>query len=152
MARFTQTPEYQRRAQRLRRKTEGMPSAERTMMEALAMELGGEEMRKKVRSTQMATEKKRQAKSLELGERGLGLRRKGFEFAKKQILPSTLIGLGEVGLGVYGGIERRKMALESARTTQELSRWLLSQRTPQPFTEPGSARRPVTRQHFRPGF
>lgn len=141
MANFTQSPEYQRRALRTRRKLAGMPAAERTMLDALAMELGGEEMRKKVRSTQMATEKKRQAKSLELGERGLGLKRKKFEFAKKQILPSTLIGLGEVGLGVYGGIEKRKMALESAKTTGELSRLLLSMK--------GQPQEPYMRRYWR---
>lgn len=148
MARFTQTPRYQRGVQRIRRV--GMPSAERTMLNALAMELGGEEMRRKVRSTQLATEKKRQATTLKLGERRLGLKRRGFKFAKKQILPSTLIGLGEVGLGVYGGIQRRRMALESARTTQELSRLLLSRRGQgqQPFVEPDFRRRPFA----EPGF
>lgn len=120
MPRYTQSPEQQRREQRLRRKFADMPAAERSMLNALAGEIGGQEMRKKVISMQLAGEKETRKTSLELGERGVGLKRRKFEFAKKQILPATLIGLGEVGLGVYGGMQQRK-------TAQELARFRLSQ-------------------------
>ena len=120
MADFRTTPSYQRREQRLRRKMGDMSSAERTMLNALAGEIGGQEMRKKVGAMQMGTAKKARKTSLELGEKRLGLKRRGFEFAKKQARTSTLIGLGEVGLGVYGGYQQRK-------TAQELARFRLSQ-------------------------
>lgn len=121
MPRYTQTPEYQRREQRLRRKLGDMPAAERTVLNALAGEIGGEEMRKKVGSMQMAADKEARKTSLELGEKALGLKRRGFEFGKKQTRRATLIGLGEVGLGIYGGVQQRKSA-------QELARFRLSQR------------------------
>jgi len=97
-----------------------MPAAERTMLNALAGEIGGQEMRKKVTSMQMAGEKEARRTSLELGEKRLGLKRRGFEFQKKQARHATLIGMGEVGLGVYGGVQQRKSA-------QELARFRLSQ-------------------------
>ena len=121
MADFRTTPAYQRREQRLRRKLADMPAAERTMLNTLAGEVGGEEMRKKVTSMQLAGEKEARKTSLELGEKGLGLKRRKFEFAKSQIPITTAIGVGEVGLGVYGGIQQRK-------TAQELARFRLSQR------------------------
>ena len=134
MADFTQTPQYQRREQRLRRKMGDMPAAERTMLNALAGEIGGEEMKKKVSSMQLAADKEARKTSLELGEKRLGLKRRKFEFEKKQIPITTALGVAEVGLGVYGGIQQRKSA-------QELARFRLSQRqyyeaqTPAPPTQ-----------------
>jgi len=121
MPKFTRTPAQQRRELRARRRIADMPAAERTMLDTLATEIGGEEMTKKIKSLQLGTAKEAREKSLEFGERGLGLKTRRFEFAKKQILPTTLLGVAEVGLGVYAGMERRK-------TAQEEARWRLSQR------------------------
>lgn len=140
---FTTSPAYQRREQRLRRKISDMPGAERTMLNVLAGELGGEEMSKKVASMQMGTAKKARETSLELGEKRLGLRRRGFEFQKKQARRATLIGMGELGLGIHGGIQQRKSA-------QELARFRLSQQRYYESATPATPEQePYMRRHWR---
>lgn len=129
---WTQSPEHQRREQRLRRKMADMPAAERTALSALAAEIGGEKMRKKVESMQLATGKQARKTSLELGERGVGLKRRKFQFAKKQIPISTAIGVAEVGLGVYGGMQQRKTAQELARFRLSQQKYYESQTPPPP--------------------
>lgn len=124
---WTKSPKYQRALQRLRR----LSPDQQAVFSSLAMDesFADEEMRKRLRSMQMAAGIEGQAKSLELGERGLKLKEKEFKFEQKQIVPATVLGAGELALGVYGGLEERKTAKETARSLLALKSQIPPRRT-----------------------